>query len=84
MNERCPHCDLRFERESGYFIGAMYFAYALSLPTGGLMFFAIWYFTQWSMYRTLALMFVIYLPMVPFIFRLSRVLWLHWDRSIDP
>ena len=29
-NEYCPQCGLRFEREQGYFLGAMYFSYALA------------------------------------------------------
>src|SRR5262245_17317767 len=32
MNETCPACGLRFERESGYFTGAMYVSYILALP----------------------------------------------------
>lgn len=24
MHEQCPHCALKFEREQGYFVGAMY------------------------------------------------------------
>jgi hypothetical protein len=24
MHERCPACGLKFEREDGYFLGAMY------------------------------------------------------------
>ena len=32
MNERCPVCDLKYEREQGYFLGAMYFSYMLSIP----------------------------------------------------
>ena len=31
MFERCPVCDLRFEREPGYFMGAMYISYVLGL-----------------------------------------------------
>jgi len=31
MRERCPACDLKFEREEGYFLGAMYIGYALAL-----------------------------------------------------
>ena len=27
MYERCPECDLKYEREQGYFLGAMYFSY---------------------------------------------------------
>jgi hypothetical protein len=30
MNERCPYCGLKFEREQGYFLGAMYFSYCIA------------------------------------------------------
>lgn len=84
MNDRCPVCDLRFEREPGYFIGAMYFAYAISLPTGGLLALLVWYVTHWSFLQSLGAAMVFYLPLVPLIFRYSRVLWLHFDRAVDP
>ena len=29
MHERCPVCDLKFEREPGYFLGAMYISSAI-------------------------------------------------------
>jgi uncharacterized protein (DUF983 family) len=32
MHRACPACDLVFEREPGYFTGAMYFSYALGIP----------------------------------------------------
>jgi uncharacterized protein (DUF983 family) len=32
MHEHCPVCDLKFGREPGYFTGAMYASYALSVP----------------------------------------------------
>ncbi len=31
MNEFCPHCELKFEREPGYFYGAMFISYALNV-----------------------------------------------------
>ena len=31
MNDPCPRCGLLFQREEGYFLGAMYFSYAISL-----------------------------------------------------
>ena len=31
MNQHCPHCQLRFEIEPGFFWGAMYFSYAFSV-----------------------------------------------------
>src|SRR4051812_20169419 len=37
MNEKCPHCGIVFEREGGYFTGAMSISYFISfflvLPT---------------------------------------------------
>ena len=84
MNQRCPFCDLRFEREPGYFLGAMYFAYLMGLPTAGVLILIAWYVTRWTFWHSMALAMVFYLPLVPAIFRYSRVLWLHWDRAIDP
>ena len=34
MNDRCPNCDYKFEREPGYFIGAMYLSYGLGVAQG--------------------------------------------------
>ena len=34
MYERCPQCNLKYEREQGYFLGAMYFSYLLSIQIG--------------------------------------------------
>ncbi len=31
MHRACPACGLEFEREPGYFLGAMYFSYALAV-----------------------------------------------------
>ena len=33
MQEQCPRCGLKFEREQGYFLGAMYISYGLALIT---------------------------------------------------
>lgn len=48
---------------------------ALALP--------IWLFASWPFDRVTAATFVLFLPFVPFIFRYSRVLWMHFDRAID-
>ena len=38
MSKRCPACGLKFEREPGYFFGAMYVSYFLSVGIlGGLV-----------------------------------------------
>jgi hypothetical protein len=31
MNQRCPHCEVRLEPEPGFYQGAMYVSYAITL-----------------------------------------------------
>jgi hypothetical protein len=84
MNERCPVCAMRFEREPGYFLGAMYVSYAFaSVIIGGavLLFYAL--FPEWTDIWVYLAAVVVLIPFVPFIFRYSRVIWMTLDRSID-
>jgi hypothetical protein len=84
MNERCPVCKLAFEREPGYFVAAMYVSYALAVPLLGLIALAIHEVRPgWSSSAVLMATLVAAVPFVPALFRYSRVLWIHLDRSID-
>jgi uncharacterized protein (DUF983 family) len=38
MNRSCSHCGYHFDREPGYFLGAMYISYGLSVLWGGITF----------------------------------------------
>jgi uncharacterized protein (DUF983 family) len=85
MHRTCPVCGLKFEREPGYFLGAMYFSYALAvIIIGILMFLGIVFFPTLTYLTIFALASVAFLPFVPIIFRYSRVAWMHMDRMIDP
>jgi uncharacterized protein (DUF983 family) len=84
-NERCPVCGIVFEREEGYFVGAMYFSYALSIPLLALLFFGgMQLLPGWPDMAVAGLALAIFLPLVPLIFRYSRVLWIHYDRWAWP
>jgi uncharacterized protein (DUF983 family) len=81
MNTVCPVCGLRFEREEGYFLGAMYFSYGMSvliLGVGTLL--AALVLPDWRLELVMLLVVAAYLPFVPIVFRYSRVLWMHFDR----
>lgn len=84
MHERCPACGLLFMREPGYFTGAMYFSYALGIPVIAALTFVGYLLTRWPLYVLVLLAWVVFLPLVPAVFRLSRVLWIHFDRYYDP
>jgi hypothetical protein len=84
MHERCPVCGLKFEREPGYFVGAMYMSYALTLPSAFLVFLAVWRVSHLPFDVSVLVTFLAGLPLVPFVLRLARVLWIYFDRRIDP
>ena len=84
MNTACPVCGLVFDRESGYFAGAMVLSYALAVPILAAMVVALILVGGLDAVVALIMGNTAYLVLVPFIFRYSRVLWLHLDWLIDP
>jgi hypothetical protein len=84
MYETCPVCKLKFDREQGYFIGAMYVSYGLSIPPVLALVFVFWRLAGWSFGVSVLGAFLAYLPFVPLVVRLSRVIWIYIDRSVDP
>jgi len=84
MLERCPNCDLKFEREQGYFLGAMYISYGLALITIVVLALLLWASTSWSLQKITLLAILLFLPLAPSLTLFSRVLWIYLDRAIDP
>jgi uncharacterized protein (DUF983 family) len=78
MNERCSECDYRFEREPGYFIGAMYLSYALAILQGILAFVLCSLLSS-----EMAIEWVILMVILPMFlmakknFKWSRILYIH-------
>lgn len=79
----CPHCGIHFERETGFYLSAMFVAYALGFvilaPTALYL-----YFRQVSGFWFSAIIIGEMLVLWPVIFRYSRILWLHADQLMDP
>jgi uncharacterized protein (DUF983 family) len=84
MYAACPVCGLKFDREQGYFIGAMYVSYGLSIPPVLALVFTFWWLAGWPLGSAIMGAFVAYLPFVPLAVRFSRVIWIYIDRSVDP
>ncbi len=84
MNERCPACQLRFEREAGYFLGAMYVSYGLALVIITVLATVFWLITRWWITDDVIWAVVLFLPLAPAITYFSRVLWIYFDQTIDP
>ena len=84
MNATCPVCGFVFDRESGYFAGAMVVSYALAVPILAGIVIALITLGGLDVVVALIIGNTAYLVLVPFIFRYSRVVWLHLDLLIDP
>lgn len=80
----CPECGLKYEREQGYFLGAMYISYGLALMVIGVFALVLWMLTAWSVERDIVIAAVLFIPLVPVLVTVSRVLWMHFDRALDP
>jgi hypothetical protein len=84
MNDPCPVCGLVFQREEGYFLGAMYTSYGLSVALLGVSYLvAAALLPGWSSLAVAGVALVPFLPFIPAVFRYSRVLWVYLDRASD-
>lgn len=82
MRPSCSACGLVYQREFGYFYGAMYASYGLGLLTTA----------YWIPMLMMGVnpVWVVLLPsiqlflQIPLTFRYSRVIWLYLDHRFDP
>ena len=84
MYERCPFCNLKFEREPGYFLGAMYFGYGLGVGAIAVLAAVVWEVLRWSVMKSTVAGIVLFLPLAPVLTWMARVLWIYMDQTIDP
>lgn len=76
MRESCTHCGRRYEKEPGYFTGAMFVSYGLCIVemTALILLFLLSALPKdWLIYAISALVFVLW----TFNFRMSRLLWMY-------
>jgi uncharacterized protein (DUF983 family) len=75
MHKHCPECGLKYERETGYFYGAMYVSYAIQVA----VFVALFTIdTLWVHMPTALLLSIIIgaiVALMPVTFRWSRIMW---------
>jgi uncharacterized protein (DUF983 family) len=84
MLQACPECRVVYGRESGYFSGAMIVSYILGVPLLAAISLSVWWISGWRVEIVLLVAGVYFLAFVPAIFRYSRVIWMHFDRVVDP
>jgi len=84
MHENCPVCGLKFQREQGYFLGAMYISFGLGTITIVLLGVLLWALMKWRLEDAALWAFFLFLPLAPGVAFFSRVLWIYLDQALDP
>jgi hypothetical protein len=84
MPENCPCCGQRTQLEPGFYYGAMYVSYGLSMMLFLVNFFVLYIFLGMPAIWFLILNTFVLLFMWPIIFRLARVIYIHLFVKFDP
>jgi uncharacterized protein (DUF983 family) len=84
MNVVCAVCDLRFERAQGYWVGAIYVNYGVTVLIAVAGCFLLWRYADLSPVGQLLFWvpFVVVFPL--WFFRYSRSLWLGLEYGLNP
>jgi uncharacterized protein (DUF983 family) len=82
MNEFCPHCNLKFEREPGYFYVAMFVSYGMNvaemIATSIAAYALGLQLTYENLWYFVLVLFGSTLLFSPFNYRYSRIVLLYW------
>lgn len=76
IHKNCPHCNLKYAKEPGFYYGAMYVSYAIGVA----IFVFIWvsfnlFFNNIDVYVQLGVITVTFLSLGPYIYALSKIIW---------
>jgi ABC-2 type transport system ATP-binding protein len=84
MRPRCPRCQLRFEREPGYFLGAIYINYAVTVGIMLAGFFCLEYGLRVPLLYQIFIWSGVGIVVPLCFYRYSKSLWLCFDYIFDP
>lgn len=78
MNKHCSHCHFKFEKEPGYFFGAMFVSYALAVGEGIMTYLVVHPFFEKAFdLRMIPIVGTVLLSLCFFNIRLSRIIWIY-------
>lgn len=83
MHPDCPVCGLKYEREPGFFFGAMYISYAFSVAIFVVVGVVLSFTGDFPLEVYLLVITGVVALLLPFLFRYSRILFLHIFGGVD-
>jgi hypothetical protein len=85
MHQACPVCNLDYQPEPGFYFGAGYVSYAITIAISIIIFVCLYPFVDWYRWEIyVGVIFGVLLLTFPLIFRYSRVGWLYIFHKYDP
>jgi len=82
MNEYCPHCHYKFKKEPGYFFGAMYVNYGLTVAQGIATYVIAHFFFQETFdLRIIPIIMTVIIALSTFNIRFSRLVWIYMFKN---
>jgi hypothetical protein len=83
MNETCPHCEVRLEPEPGFYQGAMYVGYGITIACI-IIISTILYLSGHPSDRVyIGTVIGVMILLIPFNYRYSRILYLYFFGGIQ-
>ena len=84
MHAKCQECGLTFEREPGFYLGAIYFNYGLTALLITILYPVSTLVGGWDRQFALGICVTIAVLFPLAYFRHARSLWLGFDHFVDP
>ena len=78
MNHKCDVCGTKFEKEPGFFFGAMFVSYGIGVAEALLTYFiaSLFFDTNFDL-RTIPIIAIVIIILTRFNIKLSRIVWIY-------
>jgi len=77
MNEKCPHCDVQLEPEPGFYQGAMYVGYGITVAMITIIGLILYFLGDPSEWVYIGVVMAFMVLIAPLNYRYSRIIYLY-------
>lgn len=84
MPGNCQNCSLDFEREAGFYYGAMMISHAITTVIAVIVHLTVFHFYGWEIAPHLIILLSVILSLFPLIFRVARAVWINIFIKYNP
>jgi hypothetical protein len=78
MNQRCEVCNEDFRREPGYYFGAMYVSYTLTVGLGVMLYLLMCVGFSATVTQYFVSFIVMLIVLIPIFYRTARIIWINF------